>query len=927
MSVLRFRLRTRIFLSFGVLIALLLGIAGLGTYGLSVVVQEIDIMDGITGNANRLQELVLRVETIRRGLAEYHIDGNANTLAEIIDSEARAATLLQQAEDYTLSEQRRSVFNKISSRLQSFVSKQEQFVSLRGSAALERGALFAAAGTLPAALIQLPDTAGGVGPADAAAMTDLRLALQTTTTGSTRFFDPGDPSSTAMFKTSAASAAQALVTLNQSASPDIRSAVPPVMSALARYTAAFDTASAAFVEAEARYSNQIRPDLLDLQQLIGSVLDKTIAGFNKSGTIVFAVSSETMVTQLSLSAVATVLGIILAFLVARSIVRPINGMTAAMTRLAAGDTRSEEVPGRHDTNEIGEMARALEVFRDNAIRIMVSEANMSAIIENMVEGIVMFSPDCRVVLLNQKFADATGMSRSGGNDLSVSDVMRSLIRSHGWPAKILREVQERLEAVREENGQQTFDIILPDGRSFTLMAAILPNHNLLLSAQDVTERRASAARIYHLAHHDVLTDLPNRALFQERLAAAVDNAIIEDGLGVSLLLCDLDRFKAVNDTYGHPVGDELLRQVAQRIRGNMRKTDILARLGGDEFAIICLSYTEQQEVNALAERIVEALREPFDINGDMVRVGVSIGLANAPADATCSAELMTRADLALYAAKYGGRNMFTVYDASMAEKLEERRALEVEIRRALDAGGFTVHYQPQVDLRTRRIIGFEALARWNHPERGFIAPNAFIPVAEETGLILELGEWVLRKACADAATWGGDTTVAVNVAAQQFNEANFVAIVRRALHDSGLAPERLELEVTETAMLNDSEKMLAVLHGLRSIGIRLSMDDFGTGYSALNYLQKFPFDKLKIDRSFVRELGGKGESEAIVRAVVGLGANLGITIIAEGIETEAQAKILLGTACDEAQGYLFSHAIAVDDVRELLLKQGNLALV
>jgi predicted signal transduction protein with EAL and GGDEF domain len=359
----------------------------------------------------------------------------------------------------------------------------------------------------------------------------------------------------------------------------------------------------------------------------------------------------------------------------------------------------------------------------------------------------------------------------------------------------------------------------------------------------------------------------------------------------------------------------------------MRKTDILARLGGDEFAIICLSYTEQQEVNALAERIVEALREPFDINGDMVRVGVSIGLANAPADATCSAELMTRADLALYAAKYGGRNMFTVYDASMAEKLEERRALEVEIRRALDAGGFAVHYQPQVDLKTRRIIGFEALARWNHPERGFIAPGAFIPVAEETGLILELGEWVLRKACADAATWGGDTTVAVNVAAQQFNEANFVAIVRRALHDSGLPPERLELEVTETAMLNDSEKMLAVLHGLRSIGIRLSMDDFGTGYSALNYLQKFPFDKLKIDRSFVRELGGKGESEAIVRAVVGLGANLGITIIAEGIETEAQAKILLGTACDEAQGYLFSHAIAVDDVRELLLKQGNLALV
>jgi hypothetical protein len=345
MSFFKFRLRTRIFLCFGVLIALLLCVAGLGSYGISVVVEEIDIMDGITGNANRLQELALNMETIRRGMAEYQVDGSAGALAEITDAETRAVALLQQSADYTLSVQRRSMFNAIAARLQGFVTEQAKFVSLRTSAAIERGALFAAADMLHAMLAQLANTIGNSAPADAAAMSDLRQALETAATGRARLFGSPGSSSTAIFKTSAASAAQALDTLNLSASPDVRSAIPPVMSALERYTSTFDKASAAFIEAEAIRTNQLRPDLLDLQKLVGGALDKTVTGLNKSSAKVFAVSSDTMVTQLGLSAGATVLGVILAFLIVRSIVRPLTGMTTAMTRLAAGDTGSHEVPG------------------------------------------------------------------------------------------------------------------------------------------------------------------------------------------------------------------------------------------------------------------------------------------------------------------------------------------------------------------------------------------------------------------------------------------------------------------------------------------------------------------------------------------------------------------------------------------------------
>ena len=625
----------------------------------------------------------------------------------------------------------------------------------------------------------------------------------------------------------------------------------------------------------------------------------------------------------TLSLIVTVGGCLfgtIAILVSRGVLTRLRRLTASMLSLAAGDVAAE-IPLRGDGDEIGLLANALEVFREQAGRAMASEANMSAVIENMVEGIAMIGADRRLVLHNKRFVDMLDLPPQAYVGMAGPEILGHLQQYRGWPADAVTNVLDRLDAVRVAREQATFDIDLPDRRAYTMTAAMLPNNALLVSIEDVSERRASAARILHLAYHDTLTGLPNRGMFQDSLGMAVDDAVIENGIAVTLLLCDLDHFKEVNDTYGHPAGDELLQVAAQRMRETMRKTDILARLGGDEFAIIHLTGSEPQEAHRLAERILAVLQKPFEIHGNKVCIGASIGIACAPVDARSQIDLMKRADLALYAAKGNGRNMFMIYDAAMAEKLEERRTIETEMRKALNSDDFFLHYQPQVNLTTRRIIGFEALARWTHPTRGSVPPGVFIPIAEASGIIIQLGELVLRKACFDAAAWGGDTIVAVNVAAQQFQWDGFINCVRSALRDSGLPSFRLELEVTETAILNESEKMLAVLHTLRRMNVRLSLDDFGTGYSALNYLQKFPFDKIKIDQSFVRNLGSQGESDAIVRAVANLGMNLGITTIAEGVETEDQAKIVLSASCEEAQGFLFSRPVSVSEVSKLLVEQ------
>ncbi|MDO9713905.1 bifunctional diguanylate cyclase/phosphodiesterase [Paracraurococcus lichenis] len=433
---------------------------------------------------------------------------------------------------------------------------------------------------------------------------------------------------------------------------------------------------------------------------------------------------------------------------------------------------------------------------------------------------------------------------------------------------------------------------------------------------DVTERREAEARIAHIAHHDALTDLPNRTLFRERLEEALARA--RRGTGCALLYLDLDHFKEVNDTLGHPVGDALLKAVTARLLDSVRETDTIARLGGDEFAIIQVDAEQPTAATTLAKRLVEVLSAPFELDGHQVVVGTSIGIAMVPGDGEDADTLLKNADMALYRAKAEGRGRWRFFEPEMDARMQLRRALETDLRRALAAGEFELHYQPIMDVASRRVSGLEALIRWRHPERGLVPPDAFIPLAEEIGLIVPLGEWVLAQACRDAAGWLGTPKVAVNLSPVQFASRGLVDAVATALELSGLDPARLELEITETVMLQDTQATLATLHRLKALGVRIAMDDFGTGYSSLSYLQRFPFDKVKIDRSFTSGLEQSPQSNAIVGAVTDLCLGLAMTTTAEGVETEEQLLSLLRKGCQEAQGYLFSRPCPAGEVPGLL---------
>ncbi|MGB8901166.1 MAG: EAL domain-containing protein, partial [Methylocella sp.] len=382
-------------------------------------------------------------------------------------------------------------------------------------------------------------------------------------------------------------------------------------------------------------------------------------------------------------------------------------------------------------------------------------------------------------------------------------------------------------------------------------------------------------------------------------------------------------FKDVNDTLGHAAGDRLLVEVADRLRVCLRGSDMAARFGGDEFALLQIGLAGQHEAGALAERIVTLLSEPYDIEGQQALIGASAGIALAPADGETAEQLLTSADIALYQAKEGGRGAFRFFEPGMDADLRARRTLELDLRKALAAGEFELYYQPLVTLETNVIYGFEALLRWHHPVRGMVAPAEFIPLAEETGLIVPIGEWVLRQACAGAVAWSDDLKVSVNLSPVQFKKGNLPQLVVAALASSGLPAERLELEITESTLLVESETNLATLHSLRALGVGISMDDFGTGYSGLSYLRAFPFNRIKIDRSFISELGESRDCTAIVRAIADLGSNLGIPTLAEGAETEKQLAWVREAGCTEMQGYLFSRPIPASEIAKLLSSQPN----
>ncbi|KQQ18270.1 diguanylate cyclase [Methylobacterium sp. Leaf123] len=478
------------------------------------------------------------------------------------------------------------------------------------------------------------------------------------------------------------------------------------------------------------------------------------------------------------------------------------------------------------------------------------------------------------------------------------------------------EVDPILEAVRAARPVRARLTLGGDRR---VEAALVPLSagGFALTFEDVTEQLRGAA----LARQEPLTGLCNRVGLHDRLDAALTEAA-GTGVPLAVLMLDLDRFKTVNDTLGHPVGDALLRKVAERLRRATRSGDVVARLGGDEFAILQVNphagVEQPHAAEALARRLVDLVGRTYVVEGHMLNVGVSVGVAIAPTDGQNADDLLKHADLALYRAKAAGRGTYRFFEPAMNAQMQARRGLEIDLRRAMALKQFDLAFQPQIRLESGEVTGFEALLRWNHPERGSVSPALFIPLAEEIGIIVGIGEWVLRTACREAARWPQAASIAVNLSPVQFRGGRLVETVMNVLAQTGLDPARLELEITEGALLENTDSVLDVLNGLRALGVKISMDDFGTGYSSLSYLQKFPFDKIKIDQSFVRGMEGNAECGAIVRAIARLGASLGMRTTAEGVETATQLDAIRAEGCTEVQGYLTGRPMPAAQAAALL---------
>jgi diguanylate cyclase (GGDEF)-like protein len=479
-----------------------------------------------------------------------------------------------------------------------------------------------------------------------------------------------------------------------------------------------------------------------------------------------------------------------------------------------------------------------------------------------------------------------------------------------------REVFRHLRSVSERERPTIFELALPE-LTLQVELAPVPGEGWAVTLEDVSTRKASQARADEMARLDPLTGLPNRLLLRERLAEAMAR-LQREGEACAVLLIDLDRFKPVNDTLGHPIGDALLEKVADRLRSTVRPTDTVARIGGDEFVILQAGVREAADTQALARRIVDLIGRAYMVEGHLLTIGASVGVALAPEDGADADKLLKNADLALYRAKLDGRGTYRFFEPEMDARMQARRKLELDMRQALARREFQLHYQPQLQLQSDKLIGCEALIRWHHPERGLVSPLDFIPLAEEIGLIVPIGEWVIRQACRDAMTWPAHMSVAVNVSPAQFKSDRLVETIISALASSGLPAGRLEVEITEGVLLQENEKTLQTLHRLRELGVRVSMDDFGTGYSSLSYLRSFPFDKIKIDRSFVKDLASKPDGEAIIRAIAGLGKSLGMTTVAEGVETSEQMQRIRLEGCTDIQGYLISKPMSADDLQSFL---------
>lgn len=545
-------------------------------------------------------------------------------------------------------------------------------------------------------------------------------------------------------------------------------------------------------------------------------------------------------------------------------------------------------------------------------------------IENLAHGVLLFDAEDRLVLRNNHFLQMFPSLR----DVAVpgtlyEDVIRAKIAINSntsltdpslLDSDFYAEYRERIEKHRQPHSM--FERQL-DGDRWLLVNEHRNEEGTAVLYTDISELKRREREILHLAYHDALTNLPNRVLFHQRVEEALARAR-ERGSTVAIMCLDLDHFKNVNDTLGHPSGDELLKCVSSRLRSCLRDTDTIARLGGDEFGIVITDLHDLDYATSLAWHLLDAVNQPIDLNGQQVNSSVSIGIATSASQASDPARLLKDADLALYRAKADGRATFRFFEAEMDARAQERRLLEMDLRHAVTRNQLELHYQAQVETFSDRIVGFEALVRWRHPTKGLIPPASFIPLAEETGIIMRLGEWVMRKACMDAASWPVPVRVAVNVSAAQFKDRDLAKVVGRILEETGLPASRLEIEITESLLLRDVETNLNTLRELKTLGVRISMDDFGTGYSSLMNLRSFPFDKIKIDQSFVGDIERRPDAAAIVRAVLALGSSLGMVTCAEGVETSEQLSYLRNEGCEEMQGYYYSKPKPVEEIVGLL---------
>jgi len=618
---------------------------------------------------------------------------------------------------------------------------------------------------------------------------------------------------------------------------------------------------------------------------------------------------------------ALLFGVGVTFMMSHSIVAPIQAVTKALQAVSVGGAADVKLTDRSD--EIGQMWGAISLFRrklesDNQLlgareqELTTQNLRFDAALNNMSQGLVMFDRDNRVTVANRHYME---MYRLSADLVRPGCSLRQLLEARQAVGTFGENIESYLARHAAEGIIARKTPELPDGRVISIVNTRMSDGGWVSTHKDVTEQCRAEQRIAHMAGHDALTGLPNRLLFREGMEQAL--AAPDRDNSVAVLSIDLDCFKEVNDTHGHPAGDALLRGVADRLRRCVGD-GMVARLGGDEFAMIRVGAQSAEDVVLLAERILKTLGEPMKVEGHDIRVGSSIGIAIAPAHGDDPDELLKHADTALYRAKADGRRTFRLFEPEMNIQALARRSLEADLRGALDRGEFELHYQPFVNVLSNQVTGFEALIRWNHRDKGLIPPADFIPLAEETGLINPIGDWVLRQACMDAADWPAGLQIAVNLSPVQLRNRALPRLVILALAAARLDPKRLELEITETALLKDDEALLASLHHLRALGVRIAMDDFGTGYSSLKYLRSFPFDKIKIDRSFVNELGVRLDSAAIVRAVAELGRSLAMTTTAEGVETEAQLAHLKHEGCTEVQGYLFSRPRPAGELASLI---------